>query len=251
MAQRCGVSYAPSSRVIGGQNARPGAWPWQVAIYYGGRFHCGGSLVNAQWLVTAAHCVERRQLRGFVVHLGEHDRAINEGNEQGFSVIRAFTHPNYNRYARFDSDIALMKLNRPVKFNTRVQPICLPNGSPQPGTTCYITGWGKTKHPGNSARILQQSPLRVVRNDICHRLNKPNTRLSITGNMLCAGYGPNDIRGGCHGDSGGPFVCRAGNQWFLQGAVSWGSGTCSTRSAYTVFARVLNFKRWIENNIRY
>ena len=112
-------------------------------------------------------------------------------------------------------------------------------------------GWGKTKHPGNAARILQQSPLRVVHNDICHRLNKPNTRLSITRNMLCAGFGPNDIRGGCHGDSGGPFVCRAGSQWFLQGAVSWGSGTCSTRSAYTVFARVLNFRSWIENNIRY
>lgn len=112
-------------------------------------------------------------------------------------------------------------------------------------------GWGKTSHPGNAARVLQQSPLRVVSNRVCHQLNKPNTRISITNNMICAGFGPRDIRGGCHGDSGGPFVCREGMRWVLHGAVSWGSGTCSTRQAYTVFAKLVNFRRWIDMYIKY
>ena len=57
--------------MIGGTDARPGAWPWQVAIYYRGRFHCGGSLLNARWLVTAAHCVDRTSPGGFEIHLGK------------------------------------------------------------------------------------------------------------------------------------------------------------------------------------
>ena len=68
--------------------------------------------------------------------------------------------------------------------------------------------------------------------------------------MVCAGYGPTDRRGGCHGDSGGPFVCRQGRgTWYLHGAVSWGSGECSTRKAYTVFARVAQFRNWINQYI--
>eukprot|EP00112_Aurelia_sp_Birch-Aquarium-sp1_P017384 Seg402.2 transcript_id=Seg402.2/GoldUCD/mRNA.D3Y31 product=Ovochymase-1 protein_id=Seg402.2/GoldUCD/D3Y31 len=252
LAQSCGVPSFQSSRVIGGYDARPGAWPWQVALYYNGGFHCGGSLVNANWLVTAAHCVERTNPRGFEIVLGEHNRNVNEGSEQRFKAKRAFTHPKYNKQP-LDSDIALIKLDRPVRFNSRIQPICLPRDgrSAPPGSLCYITGWGKMRHPGGSATVLQQSPLKVVSNGVCHNLNKPNTRISITSNMICAGYGPNDRRGGCHGDSGGPFVCKIAGRYVLQGAVSWGSGRCSTRDAYTVFARVSNFMRWINMYIKY
>nr|AOA32904.1 chymotrypsin-like protease 1 [Nemopilema nomurai]AOA32905.1 chymotrypsin-like protease 1 [Nemopilema nomurai] len=252
LAQQCGVPRYAASRVIGGSTARPGSWPWQVAIYYDNRFHCGGSLVNANWVVTAAHCLDRTRMSGFTIVLGEHYRQQKEGSEQYFKAKRAFTHPQYNKQP-LDSDIALIKLDRPAQFNNRVQPVCLPStyNKPLPGTTCFITGWGKTSHPGSSAYVLQQSPLPVVDNRRCHALNKPNTRIGIAGNMLCAGFGPNDIRSGCHGDSGGPFVCKSGSQWSLQGAVSWGSGRCNTRDAYTVFARVTNFVSWINKYIKY
>ena len=53
------------------------------------------------------------------------------------------------------------------------------------------------------------------------------------------------------GDSGGPFVCQTGSngRWKLHGAVSWGSGTCSARSSFTVFARVAQFRSWIDSTI--
>ncbi len=114
----------------------------------------------------------------------------------------------------------------------------------------FILGWGKASHPGSSEQILRQSHLRVVSNSECHRLNKPGSGIDIRQSMICAGYGPSSPRSGCHGDSGGPFVCKYGNQWTLHGAVSWGSGICSTRYAYTVFARVANFRNWIYQNTR-
>ena len=73
--------------------------------------------------------------------------------------------------------------------------------------------------------------------------------LQITQNMICAGVS-GTILSGCHGDSGGPYVCQtsAGN-WVLQGAVSWGSPRCSAAERYTVFARVGKFRNWIDHNM--
>ena len=46
-----------TEKILGGQIAALGSWGWQVAIFLNGRFICGGSLINSQWILTAAHCV--------------------------------------------------------------------------------------------------------------------------------------------------------------------------------------------------
>ena len=67
--------------------------------------------------------------------------------------------------------------------------------------------------------------------------------------MLCAGK-PGSILSGCHGDSGGPYVCQNDvGLWVLEGAVSWGSSHCDARSVYSVFARVAKFRAWIDKYI--
>jgi hypothetical protein len=45
-------------RVVGGQASQPAAWPWVVALYRDGDFHCGGVLLDETWVMTAAHCVD-------------------------------------------------------------------------------------------------------------------------------------------------------------------------------------------------
>ena len=74
-------------------------------------------------------------------------------------------------------------------------------------------------------------------------------RLKITPQMICAGK-EGTILSGCHGDSGGPYVCKAASgKWVLQGAVSWGSPRCSAAERYTVFARVAKFRNWINKYV--
>ena len=72
--------------------------------------------------------------------------------------------------------------------------------------------------------------------------------LKITDKMICAGVEGEPLSG-CHGDSGGPYVCQSSSgNWFLQGAVSWGSPRCAASERYTVFARVAQFRNWIRQH---
>ena len=60
-----------SARVVNGENAALHAWPWQISLRVNGRHICGGSLIEDDWVVTAAHCVERNPSpSGYTVVVG-------------------------------------------------------------------------------------------------------------------------------------------------------------------------------------
>ena len=117
-----------------------------------------------------------------------------------------------------------------------------------------LIGWGKIRHPGNGHQTLQQAELPIVNKTRCQeKLSaSPNSAsLRITDEMVCGGE-ENSIKSGCHGDSGGPFVCQArSGRWVLQGAVSWGSPRCDANERFTVFTRVASFRTWIDRQMRY
>ena len=108
-----------------------------------------------------------------------------------------------------------------------------------------MTGWGKIKHPGSSHHILQQAHMPSVSLADCKKKNG-NIGIPITDAMVC-GAKPGTQISGCHGDSGGPYVCKnAAGRWVLQGDVSWGSGSCNVNQLYSVFGRVAKFRNWID-----
>jgi len=248
----CGNPEVQLPRVIGGDNSVRGVWPWQILMLNNGRAGCGGTLISNQWVVTAAHCVDRSKHRPevFKVRVGEWDRSAREGTEVDHEVERVVCHPQWNS-RRLDYDIALFKLKKPVMFNKYVKPACLPSQTPAPGTKCYITGWGKTRHPGNMhTGKLQQAVLPVVDSKVCYAKNKKIIPLPITSRMICAGEGGVNPKSGCHGDSGGPYVCEINGKWELHGDVSHGSPRCKSTETYTVFARTTFFKSWILEMMR-
>ncbi|KAK6477045.1 chymotrypsin B-like [Huso huso] len=223
----CGVSQirpviSGYARIVNGEEAVPGSWPWQVSLQQTSGFHfCGGSLISAQWVVTAAHCSVST---GHRVVVGEHDRGSDSEAVQIMKVAAVITHPEWNPYT-INNDISLVKLTAPVSFNARV-----------------TSGWGLTRYNALfTPNKLQQTALPLLTNTECSSYwgNK------ISGVMICAGAAGATS---CMGDSGGPLVCEKDNVWTLVGIVSWGSSRCSTTTP-AVYARVTAFRSWVDQII--
>eukprot|EP00794_Sanderia_malayensis_P018883 gene18883-20784_t len=170
----CGVPQIVNARVIAGINAVRGSWPWQILLRYKGRPMCGGTLINENTVVTAAHCVSGRESNpaSFSVSVGEHDTRINEGSEDTITASKVESSPKYSRRT-IDYDIAVIKLSRKANAGKFVGFACLPNANEEPpvGSDCYITGFGKVKHPGNMHHTLQQARIKVRSQADCQAVN--------------------------------------------------------------------------------
>ncbi|KAG6923449.1 protease, serine, 8, partial [Chelydra serpentina] len=135
----------------GGQDAQEGRWPWQVSVqkydvqkreYY---HVCGGSLVSAQWVVSAAHCFDRSlPYSWYRLVLGAHELLNPSWNEILAEVQQIIPHPGYNSNS-FVADIALVRVTEPVTATDSIRPISLPGASRQfpVRKKCSVTGWGR------------------------------------------------------------------------------------------------------------
>uniref|UniRef100_A0A7M5VC52 ShKT domain-containing protein n=1 Tax=Clytia hemisphaerica TaxID=252671 RepID=A0A7M5VC52_9CNID len=80
---KCQLPDVAVSRIISGRDAKPGQFPWQVAMYVNGHFSCGGSILKPDWLITAAHCLQGLQPSHNITFVaGELDRSVSSGHEQ-------------------------------------------------------------------------------------------------------------------------------------------------------------------------
>ncbi|ALC44033.1 CG1299, partial [Drosophila busckii] len=259
----CGYTAVTFKKIVGGTVAKPGSWPWIALIGYddasSSPFKCGGALITARHVITAAHCI-RDDLT--FVRLGEHDLGTDaEARHVDIPVVRRESHPDYNR-RNGRGDIAILYLERNVEFiSGSIAPICMPS-SPSlraksyVGSSPFVAGWGKTQEGGQSATVLNELMIPVMDNSVCRtsyaKVMRYFSEDQFDKAVICAGV----LSGGkdtCQGDSGGPLMTVEGinnqQRFYLIGVVSYGVG-CARPDVPGVYSSTQYFMDWILQKVQ-
>jgi trypsin len=252
--QQENIFIGPQAKIIGGNNAQEGRYPYVVSLLtYFGTHTCGGTLVAPDVVLTAAHCRYGRQpnhqgwlgstilfaisahirtLLGYfsgvlrIAHVGRWNRGYAENDMEELQIISPeYIHPLYDD-EDFPYDFMLLKLNQQstkqyIKLNENSN---LPTGQRVDEVTALGFGYTEAGNSDSDSQILQEVDLTYVPNNVCElakdpRLNEGYQGL-ITDDMLCATDNGQDS---CQGDSGGPLIISGGNAQgdSLVGVVSW------------------------------
>ena len=235
-----------NAKITGGTDALISDFPWQVYLISGSQ-RCGGTIINKDWIVTAAHCTKNgtgpTPASDMSVIAGANNPRLNPNAGGIYSVREVIVNEGFNDQTLLN-DIALLRLTEPIVF-ANATPIKLITaddvaaGAIVPGVMSWVTGWGLTNvNPNNLPTALQKVQLPIVSNAQASTV----WGSSIVATDLMAGF-LNGNKDACNGDSGGPLVVQVLGEYKLAGIVSWGSSNCNTYGAYT---RVSDFETWIQ-----
>jgi secreted trypsin-like serine protease len=234
-------------KVFFGNDARIQEHPWQAALLssqiddnYKAQF-CGGSIIDSNWILTAAHCVDNNTTIKDIEVISGVDELKRSTIQQRLKITAIYLHSTYTTVSDKGSsypnnDIALLKVASAL--NGRAIPL----GEQVHGKMGTISGFGRTQMGARASR-LQAGEMEILSLEECNSVKVWDGR--ITSSMICAGdpFGTGQAAG-CNGDSGGPFT----SEGRLAGVVSWGAPECGSNS--TVFAKIDFFLRDIADCIK-
>lgn len=235
--------------IRGGHEALPGAWPWQAALVYSysdnaysGQF-CGGALIDPEWVLTAAHCVEYSSPSSMDVVLGRHKLSLDDGER--ISLTEIIIYPDYIS-PFIGGDLALLHLSRPSSQTIVTLDAPTASLAEERSLNATVVGWGATDDYFIGSDVLRQVALPFVSLETCRAAYYYDT---IADEMVCAGY-DKGAKSACYGDSGGPLLIPDSSTtagWTQVGIVSWGRGGCSGFNNYNVYTRVASYSDWIQS----
>ncbi|KAK1128673.1 hypothetical protein K0M31_003128 [Melipona bicolor] len=234
------LRYDP--RIVNGVNAKEGEIPYQVSLQNkDSSFHfCGGSVLNENYVITAAHCTTGKTPDDIKVVAGT-TNLTKLGSEH--PVVKIVIHENYNASDSWKNDISLLKVSKPFIKSKVISYVPLPSPSDviKPNDVAIVSGWGRLWQGGPTTVNLQRVNILIANQEYCkYMYNK--IRYNIYDTQVCA-YDPKVEKGSCNGDSGGPLTVNGK----LVGLVSWAMG-CALTDYPTVYTRVSSYLNWIKAN---
>uniref|UniRef100_A0A1I8NEJ2 Uncharacterized protein n=1 Tax=Musca domestica TaxID=7370 RepID=A0A1I8NEJ2_MUSDO len=223
-------------RILGGNRASEGQFPHQVLVRSTSGTVCGGSIISEYYILTAAHCVTYgsppiKESTGSIIVKAGSTQLARGG--QMLRVSKIIVHPDYDDS---ENDIALVKLEKPLKFSETIKPISLAEEDPPEGASVTVSGWGNVRDGGLKSRDLLFTTLTAMSHKNCNEL------LGYAPiSLLCLAHRSGN--GACEGDSGGPAVYNGK----LVGVANVVYEACG--SAYPDgYARVSYYRDWIVLN---
>ncbi|KAI9644808.1 hypothetical protein NHQ30_006835 [Ciborinia camelliae] len=237
-----GSNQFEASAIVGGQTVHPGEFPYIVSLSHNNSHFCGGILLNAYTVITAAHCTIDYNATDVQVRAGTLTWA--SGGTQ-VNVSELAMHPEYDAVTT-DHDLALWHLATAIPESKTISYGVLPaqDAEPAAGTILTTAGWGYRSW----THYHVQEKLRKVSVPVVSRA-KCQTEYAafhnVTENMICAGLDAGG-KDACSGDSGGPIVDAVSGR--LVGLVSWGEA-CATPGYAGVYTNVAQFANYIKKGL--
>ncbi|MFE7274462.1 S1 family peptidase [Streptomyces sp. NPDC057623] len=224
------TAEAASSRIVGGTTTTTTAYPFMMQITDASQNQfCGGTLVSATKVVTAAHCMVGETTSSVRVVGGR--TYLNGTNGTVSRVSDIWVHPDYTD-ATDGNDVAVLTLSTSMPYTTASYVDSSDTGVYAAGTTARIIGWGTTSSGGSSSNQLRTATVPIVSNSSCASSYGSDF---LSSDMVCAGYTSGGVDT-CQGDSGGPLIIGG----VLAGITSWGEG-CAQAGYPGVYTRLTTF----------
>ncbi|WCE00418.1 serine protease [Streptomyces sp. HUAS 31] len=224
------TAEAADSRIVGGSTTTTSAYPFMMQITDASQNQfCGGTLVSATKVVTAAHCMVGESNSSVRVVGGR--TYLNGTNGTVRRVSDIWIHPDYQDVTQ-GNDVAVLTLSTSMPYTPASYVGSSDTGVYAAGSTARILGWGTTSSGGSSSNQLRTATVPTVSDAGC--ANSYGSDF-IASDMVCAGYTSGGVDT-CQGDSGGPLLIGG----VLAGITSWGEG-CAQAGHPGVYTRLTTF----------
>ncbi|XP_065338973.1 trypsin-1-like isoform X1 [Cloeon dipterum] len=232
---------AINNRIVNGTNAPEGKYPFQVSVQYYGSHTCAGTILTAEYVLTAAHCV--------IWDPAPEVFNVSAGSNYLQGTIHQVTEIMFHEAFNFPyalNDIAVLRVSPAFDFNNELLgPVALPEQYQQTfaETEATVIGWGLNATGGSLQPVLQEVGIFILSDEECYDIyNTYNGNYNP--NNVCAGVREGG-KGECNGDSGGPLLVN-GQQ---VGIVSWSKKPCTEAPYPGVYTQVSSFIDWIKSKV--